>query len=251
MSKKDTVNVYWAPAYSMNMKGAKEWNMIYQDPFNLFTELNKDKNLLIDKSSYFTCPVTKNLFKNTYFFKNTISCKYEYDFTVNPPIINPLTENFINLNIIRDPNMKSYPLIAMSLYYILFSEEPLVATFSNPTFHKPEYINYGTCIPGEFDIGQWFRPYPMEIQLWNQKGIFELKEYEPLFYVKFNTDKKINLQRFVFNEKLSQYSDHCINYKNIFGFFHPLSKMYSKFKESKLNTLILKEIKNNLVEEIK
>jgi hypothetical protein len=249
MSKNDTVNVYWAPAYSINTNQKQEWNMIYQDPKNLFTDLNKDKNIATSKTSYFVCPATKDLFKKTYFFNNTVNCKYEYDFTVNPPIIKPITDNFISLDIIREPSMNGYPLVGLSLFYILFSEESLIATFSHPTFHKPGYTKYGTCVPGEFDIGQWFRPYPMEIQLWEERGVFELKEGEPLFYVKLNTDKKVNLQRFHFNEQLSSYVDHCINYKNIFGFFHPLSQMYSKFRQSRLNSLILKEIKNNIVEE--
>lgn len=249
MSKKDEINVYWAPGYSINKNDKREWNMLYPDPVNLFTELNKDKNFSTNKTSYFVCPATKNLMKKTYFFQSAVSCKYEYDFTVNPPVITPTTHNFLTMDIIREPSVNSHPLVAVSLFYILFADEPLTATFSVPTFHKPGYTNYGSPVPGEFDIGQWFRPYVMEVQLWNQKGIFELKENEPLFYVKFNTDKKINLHRFKFNDQLSEYTDHCINYKNMFGLFHPLTNMYAKFKQSRLNELILKEIKQNIVEE--
>ena len=43
MSKEDTVNIYWAPAYdvidySTNKK--VDWSMIYPDPKNLFNNLN-------------------------------------------------------------------------------------------------------------------------------------------------------------------------------------------------------------------
>lgn len=251
MRQKDVVNIYWAPAFVSNVNESIAWNMLYPDPENLFTYLNKYKNIETSKISYFVCPAFQGLSKNTYFFKNSVNTKYKYNFDTNLPIIEPITKNFINMDIIKDPAISSYPLVAMSLFYIFFSDEPLIANFSPPTFHKPEYTKYGTCIPGEFDIGQWFRPYAIEIQLWEKNGTIEFKDGEPLFYVKFNTDKQINLKRFVFTEQLSKYSNHCTTYRNSFGYYHKLSQLYLKFNQSKMKELILKEIKNNLVEEIK
>jgi hypothetical protein len=174
------------------------------------------------------------LSKNTYFFKNSVNTKYKYDFNTTLPSIKPTTKNFVNVDIIKDPAISSYPLVAMSLFYIFFSDEPLIANFSPPTFHKPEYTKYGTCIPGEFDIGQWFRPFAMEIQLWEKDGTIEFKDGEPLFYVKFNTNKQINLKRFVFTEQLSKYSNHCTTYKNTFGHYHKFNQLYSKFNQSRI-----------------
>ena len=251
MSKKDTINVYWAPASYVNLNSPVAWNMLYPDPVNLFTELNKNKNMDESKTSYFVCPAFKGLSKKTYMFKNAVNCKYQYNFSENPGTINPITENFLDVSIKRGLADNKHPMIALSLFYIFFSDQPLLATFSPPTFNEPGYTKYGAVVPGEFDIGQWFRPYPLEMQLWEKNGTIEFKEDEPFFYVKFNTDKKINLQRFNFNEQLSGYSNHCTTYGRTFGSFHDFSKMYLKFKQSNMKSLILKEIKNNLVEEIK
>jgi hypothetical protein len=251
MSQQDVVNVYWAPAFVPNVNDPFAWDMLYPDPKNLFTDLSKYKNIETSKVSYFVCPAFQGLSKNTYFFKNSVNAKYKYDFNTTLPSIKPITKNFVNVDIIRDPAISSYPLVAMSLFYIFFSDEPLIANFSPPTFHKPEYTKYGTCIPGEFDIGKWFRPFPMEIQLWEKDGTIEFKDGEPLFYVKFNTNKQINLKRFVFTEQLSKYSNHCTTYGNTFGNYHKFNQLYSKFNQSRMKELILKEIKNNLVEEIK
>lgn len=249
MKEKDYINVYWSPAYSQGVENS-EWNMLYPDPINLFTSLNKNKNIDIEPGdSYFSCPATKDFFKKTYVFNNAINCKYEYNFNYDPVFFQPITENYLGSTFFRKESINSHPMVSLSMSYIFFAEESLTATFSSPAFHKPEYTNYGVCIPGEFDIGQWFRPYAVEIQLWNKEGIFELKENEPFLYVKFNTDKKIKLHRFKYNKQLGKYAAHCINYKNIFGNFKPLSQRYAKFKESRLNDLILKEIKNNLIGE--
>ena len=66
--------------------------------------------------------------------------------------------------------------------------------FTPPFFQKPGYTQDATILPGEFDVGNWFRPYNFEIQTWSNHGIITLKENEPIFYAEFKTDKKIKLQ---------------------------------------------------------
>jgi len=82
--------------------------------------------------------------------------------------------------------------------------------------------------------------------MWNNKGNFVLEEDEPIFYAKFITDKKIKLNRFTLTEKLFNYADHCSNSPVTMKSNIPLSERYRRFKESKMNNLILKEIKENL-----
>ena len=103
-------------------------------------------------------------------------------------------------------------------------------------------------MPGTFDIGQWFRPYTFETQMWQQKGEFAIDADEPIFYVEFLTDKKINLKRFKMNATLVSYQEHCSSSGKLWGLGTPLEKRYQRFKESKMRELILKEIKNNLID---
>ena len=117
--------------------------------------------------------------KKTYVFKNVMDCKYKYDFTDNNRDIVATTDEFLHAFVNREPSLTTGPLIRFALSYVLFADQPLLTTFSNPTLSEPGYIKYGSPVPGEFDIGQWFRPYTMEMQMWKQKGTFELL-HEPM-----------------------------------------------------------------------
>jgi hypothetical protein len=83
--------------------------------------------------------------------------------------------------------------------------------------------------------------------MWEQSGDFIIKEDEPIFYAKFLTNKKITLNRFFLTEKLASYSNHCSRSSSTLKENIPLTERYHRFKESKMNYAILKEIKNNLI----
>jgi hypothetical protein len=85
--------------------------------------------------------------------------------------------------------------------------------------------------------------------MWQQSGLLEVKENEPLFYIEFLTDKKIKLVRFKYNKKLSTYARHCADAPSLFGFGKPLHERYKKFNNSSMNKIVLNEILKNIVEE--
>jgi hypothetical protein len=221
--------------------------MLYPEPTNLYLDLLKLKTFNEDsKYSFFACPATKNNFKNTYVFKNAIYCEYDYD--VNQiPVITPKSKSFLGYKVARKPAISDGPLIQIGLSYIFFSDQELEVFFSQPTFHKPKYTLFGSPMPGGFDIGSWFRPYNLELQMWNQSGKLILEDNEPLFYAKFLTNKNIKMQRFFLSEKLYNYAEQCSNSPFTIKANVPLINRYTKFKESKMKDMILQEIKQNLI----
>jgi hypothetical protein len=245
---RDTVNVYWSPfVVSSGLNSSGDWSMLYPEPTNLYSDISKLKVVNSgSQKSFFVCPSIKDVFKNTYVFKNTIYSEYDYDLSNDISIV-PKSQNFIEYDISRKPAIETGPIIKFKLSYIFFADQDLDVFFSSPTFHKPEYTNYGSIFPGQFNIGSWFRPYHFEVQMWYQSGKFIIKEDEPIFYARFLTNKKINLNRFSFNDKLFNYSDHCSNSSLTMKANIPLIERYHRFKESKMNYAILKEIKNNLI----
>jgi hypothetical protein len=79
-------------------------------------------------------------------------------------------------------------------------------------------------------------------------GTLNLKEDEPLFYVEFLTDRPIILKRFVTTAKLMDYATACSTSpfkieKNV-----PLISRYKRFKSARMNSLVLNEIKKNLID---
>ncbi len=113
---------------------------------------------------------------------------------------------------------------------------------------RPQYMNYGTSVPGAFDISKWFRPHVFEVQMWEKAGTFKIKEGEPLFTVEFITDRPIVFKKFAMSEALVKYADSCVDSHKFFGRWLGLPKKYKIFQDTKMDKLILKEIKNNLVD---
>jgi hypothetical protein len=241
---KDTVNIYWAPFVSGE---SPDWNMLYSDPENIFDNLKKQSSPGIKSDSFLTCPAVSDKFKKVYVLKNTLDSTFNFDQSQNITSLNK-DSSYVNLYSIRKPTLKNTNSLVYKMQWIFFADEPLVADFTAPYFHQPKYLNYGSVIPGKMDIGKWFRPYNTEIVTWEDNGFIEFKENEPLAYVSFNTDKHINLIRFNMNENLMKYAESCMNSPSTYGRNISLSKRYERFKNSKMNEMILKEIKNSALE---
>lgn len=246
MSKKDEVVVYWSDS-ELSVR-REDRSLFYPSPKSLFDDLRKDKIEGSGTSSYFTCPAVSKKFKNTFVFKNALDCSYSYNFSDGNNLINKTSDSAYGDGFSRKQLLSYGPCFLFNLQYNFFAEEPLEAFFTPPYFHQPKYTKYGSIMPGQFDVGQWFRPYPLEIQTWSNSGDLKFENNEPLFYVEFKTDKKIILKRFKFNEQLYLYSKQCTDSTSIFGRGQSLLSRYNRFKDVDLDKKILFEIKNNLLD---
>lgn len=242
--EKNVINVYWSPYYDVSL-GSADWSFLYPKPKTLFSTLTEKKNLDSGSGNFFACPAFSNKTKNMYVFSNTLSGSYQYEGSE----IHPTSEKFVSVFSERKPSIDQGPLFTFSLRYLFFADQPLDAYFTPPYFSKPEYTQYGSVVPGEFDIGQWFRAYNFEIQTWSNSGEIHLKENEPLFYVEFKTDKKIKMHRFKQTDQILKYSIACSTTQHLFGKGESLIKRYSRFKDVGLKEKVLMEIKNNLLED--
>lgn len=240
--KDDTLNIYWAPYCSHEQT---DWNMLYHEPTNLFDELKQDVSPGLKTNNFLLCPSVGNKFKNTFVFRNTLHSRFNFDKDDNINVLNK-ENNYVKMTSLRKSTIKNTSMLNYNMQWIFFSEEPVVADFTPPYFHEPKYMKYGAIVPGEMNIGLWFRPYNAEIITWREEGEIEFLENEPLMYVKFNTDKKINLIKFNMNNKLNSYANACVNSTVAYGQNIPLIKRYERFKKSKLNELILNEIRGTL-----
>lgn len=243
MKNKKEINVYWWPSSS-------QWNMLYNDPINLLESMYEIKNKDSKKGSLFQCPAFSGKTKKIFFFTSPIDLEYKYDFSdpENPYII-PVNKDkpFIAVNILRPPTLNKKPLFELSLFFVFFSEEPLTASFTPPFLHNSNFAKQGVPPTGSYDIGQWLRPYPLEIMLWNETGILKIEKGEPLFYVEFLTDRPINLQRVNSSDKLNYYSKQCSNAPSYLEAKVPLFTRYETFKKTRMKDHIMKEIKENIL----
>jgi hypothetical protein len=235
------INIYWA--IPSDEGDWQDWSFLYPKPKTLFSELVQSRSKV--NPGFFSCPAVSEKMKKILVFRSPMYSSYSY----TEESVTPNADGFINIEMARKPSITNGPTLSLSLYYFMFSEDPLDMYATPPFFHEPKYTKFGSVVPGEFDIGRWFRPFTFEVQTWNKEGQFELEENEPMFYMEFKTDRPIILNRFILTKKLKQYEQATINSRHIFKDFLPLSKRYERFKNVGLREKILTEIKKNLIDE--
>lgn len=243
----DPINIYWSIPYEESDQ--QDWSFLYPKPKTLFSELVKERKDPKNLQSFLVCPAVGSKFKKTLVFNNAMNASYKFGRLNDGFYINATSPQSLNVVSERKEILNNKPTFEFSLNYLFFADSPIDVSFTSPYFHKPEYMQYGVCIPGEFNIGQWFRPYNFEVQTWSDSGEFHLKEDEPLFYAEFKTDRPILLHRFNTTQELNKCLTSNINSAGVFGQFQTLAERYKRFKQVGYREKILTEIKKNLIEE--
>jgi hypothetical protein len=246
-NKKEPINVYYTKDHQISE--TVDWDFLYPQPKNLFSELIKERKDIKDLDSFLLCPAIVPKFKKILVFRNSIKSSYEYGSDGEKFYIKPTSNEYINMFFTRKETLIDRPTFMSSLSYLFFADSPLSLFFTPPYFHKPEHLQYGACMPGEIDIGQWFRPFNFEFQTWSASGEFHLKDNEPLFYAEFKTDRPILFHRFNLTPELHKYKTANGLSGKIFGPFKTMNEKYERFKQVGYREKILTEIKKNLIDE--
>mgnify|MGYP006081069827 FL=1 len=237
------MKVYWAPDYEHT---SIDWNMLYADPISVFDKSYKQKTDVNKYDSMFYCPAFKHLAKNTLEFKNPLTSTFEFD--NNGQMIPPTTRQGVFANVVREPNLHDQILLEYGLRYVFFTDaDSLDCTLTAPWFNNSPWQKTATMVPARYDIGKWFRAVNVEFMLDPGLKKFTIKEDEPLCYFGFGTEKPIEFIRFKMNDELKRYSVACST-STSWDSWVPLANRYARFKETRMKQLVLKQIKENLVD---
>jgi hypothetical protein len=149
----------------------------------------------------------------------------------------------------RHVNVKSVEkkLFSFQQSFIFFTdEESLPVTMSLPPYFEDNNIT-DRCVvlPGELDIGKWFRNTDLAFYLKKDCNEFQIEEGEIYCYMKFHTTEKINFIQYRQTDKLNLMLLDVLRSKNYKKKVFSIEKFYSMFRSKKM---ILKEIQENLVE---
>ena len=243
--------VYWAPAYSA--RDAYDLNHLYAEPKSVYEEMVAKKAPLKDVSSDFLrCPATSSLLKNTFSVRAPVDTHVSLNFDSRR--IKQIGENASNehsykikFNFLHQPTLLNHNLINYVHPIVFFSEEDtMVATLTPPYFERVSSYQFGTIVPGRFDVAKWFRPMNMEFQLWPGVDTLNVPAGEALCYLHFDTEKKIVLKRFVTNNEIEKLIGSFVNVSP-FRKFARLSDRYRMFEESQSKQRVLKVIKKQLI----
>lgn len=240
------ITVYWSPY--LDSQQEKDWSFLYPKPVNLFSDHLKNKNKS-SKNHFFQCPASALKMKKTLVFNSPMTFGYDYDFTDNKTIIEINTKEAILMYNMRDSMLDTGPNFKVALSYSFFADQSLDVSFTSPFFHKATYMQGACSVPGNFNIGEWYRPYSLELQAWSNKGSINFVENEPLFYAEFKTDRPIILKRYSQSDLLIKYSHSNVDSTNLFGIGQTLKSRYERFRSVGMREKILTEINKNIIDE--
>jgi hypothetical protein len=232
-----TKTIYWAIDDSADSKVS--WNMLYEDPENLYDLLKNNQNKK-ENNNFFRCPSFINFAKNVFVLKNPLNSSFK----ISNGQVFPTSETYINSKISHNPSINNNTLFIYGLHLYFFSENKIDMSISSPFFQKADHLQYGAIVPGKINIGSWFRRVNLEFNLWDNIDEIKIKEGEPIAYFQFQTEQKVILKRFVMNDLLYKIAE-STGSSSIWEPRVSLQKRYQRFINSKTDLLVLKEIEKN------
>lgn len=261
MKEKNTITIYWAPPTFNQVDDS--WNMLYSEPELLINQLTRIKKPIPDKRmSVLACPATNDFFRNLYVFRSTIddNCQWPEGYlesVTTEMIPKKLDEqifldssygNKLSLLSPRPSSISGHLDLLYNMSWLFFADEPLVARFTAPYYPPFSPMKNAMLTSGQYDIGQWFRPWNLDYFVPFDCTEFNIKKNDPLFYFHPFTDKRIIFKRFIAGPTIQTLYTESVRSPGRYGRFLPLSERYDLFKKTKMREIVLKEIKNNLVD---
>jgi hypothetical protein len=245
-TNKDELVVYWSPYYPIKAEERYDWNMVYPDPEPVVGSIRKNKVASADASnSILYCPAFKELFKNTYSFSNAIDSKFEFDKQTGK--FEGMQEHQMHGTKTMMTFLEDRKVLWLPLGWLFFSEEPVQMEITPPYIHDTVHQKYGSIVPGAYDISKWFRPVLTEIQMWEKQERFHLPA-EPVMYARFNTDRKVVLKRFELTADIFKIAESVADTKSMLGRFKSMEHRYATFKSSRTNDILLRKIKEAVLD---
>jgi hypothetical protein len=238
MESQGTVTVYWAPLTAPGIQTSI--NLALTPPVPLRKLLPTSKTNL---DGYRQCPASTGMWANTY------ALLHPFTSTVNVvgPIDNPVILDTDNGRWVGQPNGLDGYRVDYDYSWIFFCEEDLYIQQTPPFMHNTSDRDGGRIAAGAYNIARWFRPINISYLMWSNSSSITVTQNEPASYVQFHTEKKVILKQFEPNPELFSIVKQVNNHKEVFP-LEPLAKLYHRFTRSNRDKLVLKLIKDNLLE---
>lgn len=248
---KDTVTVYWA----VHVHGIGFNNDLSQKGF--LSVHNQEIKTSAPKSGIRLCPAVKNALQNVYYFESPISDNFKIPLH-QVEMINQIPNSQIffldtpdskfPISIPRTRESEDYYNYVYGISWFLFADQPVDLRFSSPYLPPSSPIKNAAVVPGQYNIGLWYRPINLELIAPKNSDVFAINQGDPLAYFEFMTDKKIIFKEYQLTELLLEMSQAGPETTAFTDKIKNLPYRYSLTKKSKFDEKVLFEIKNNVIE---
>lgn len=243
-----TIKVYWSttPEFVANLRAQEPESVLKRE---ILKKKARDASVKHQKgernSEYEKCPAYQDVLRNIY----SINSAYDFDFYVENDKIK--SKNYTAEQIGQRIDIRSADnrLFGINHEYILFTEESSLKVNILPAFMESEgFAKENVVIPGTIDIGKWFRPLDCAWHFTKYSGdSFSIKQGDPLYYLQFETEDKIEFVQFDMTQDLTRYMGYVLNSKFFKTKLYRLEDYYNMFTKNKLKNKIVSEIKKNIL----
>ena len=208
--------------------------------FPLISVLSDLKKIGFDKL-YLQCPAVADHLKNTF----AVRAPFNFDIKINPKSKFPLTPPpGKREKITITPRNIDQHLYNMHYGLFPFSSTSIELTQLPANYHINDFTRNTTILGGKFNINKWYRPLIPTFIL--HKPEIRISRGDVLYYIKINSNKKVNLKSYSLTPELRELSKKCLRLKK-YQLGLGLKTMYKLFTNNMLDKKILKEINQNII----
>jgi hypothetical protein len=174
------------------------------------------------QSHYIKCPAFTDYYKNCFLVRAPFDIELEVQKT-NEGIkyfnLKNYTQEFCNAYIVdRNKENSLFSMISIDWGCIFYSEKSVLIEQLPATLHthEVEFLKNIMLVQGTFDISAWYRPLHYAFEIIDDTKPITIKRGDPLFYVRFVTDEKVNIIYDFENTYVDEISNACGQVKTYF-----------------------------------
>ncbi len=242
----NNITVYWAAPAVPKSFFQSPLNFNFSEPTKVLNVLRTNKTKEPQPQNVFSCPAHNSMLNNVYQVNST----QNYTFDLNQVHLTnswPWYSHSYDFVSPRKCSLEGYSDIEPAYSWLFFASEPLVARFTAPYLPTISPADGSFLVCGEFDIGQWYRPFVLNYMVPKHVPYLTVLKNNPLFFVEFKTDKNIVFKQYESTESLYDYSGRCIRSPVEVGRSYTLEPRYNWLHETITTKVIIDEIEKNLV----
>lgn len=197
------IDVNWIPMGNGNISSLNNEtrlisNALWFEPQPVMKHLveQRDRNVLFLK-----CPAVSDLYKNTYVIKSPFNVKFICVGTPTGKSVRIIEKDpefeVAFLNDRGSEENSVFKMMSLAVSYMFYAKQSVEMEIYPPmmSMHVSPTLRNINVVCGKFDISKWIRPTDFAFEIIDTSQVMEFRRGDPLFYVKFNTNKKVNLVR--------------------------------------------------------
>jgi len=206
------MNIGWTIYNDPKYQQSSQWkDIVFYEPEPIWPLILKERGT----ADYTKCPAVSDYFSNIF----VVRCPYDviinYDADNDRYVTDRLGQDWYDetfyprFPILKDGKLVSACITLRINYLFVADQDVEIESFDVPLISNSLTRNI-KMIPGTMNIHRWIRPVDFTFEIQDLSKPIELKRGEPMFAVRFKTDKKAVLKHIDYSKELQHVAEACL-----------------------------------------